>query len=731
MNLSKYKLFNKYNNTITRNLLILFGILFILFIFSSYIFFNDYKDNIIIKSKNEYDLNVKYLNLQFEKYLIKNDHNKLIKILNDDFNNNFISKIDFKYKKKLFDKNTLFLKTKNFKETHWNILDISIDAKYGKITKLPNSQIYQYIPLNQRKQIKSISIKYQIRTKNYIKQYLANLNFNDIQKIYSIQNKFEVPSWFKYFIKSDITNIKKELYKSNIKLGKVIYNIDTSSVSYELYTLFINLILFTLILFIPILIILNYYHLFVLKKYVTQPIEYLNSYLDKLNNNKFEVLNKHNFEGRDELKELTKKISKISGKFSSLINEVNIAKETIERQALIDQVTGLANKQRFDFDMKGMFINEQNGFVFLLKVDCLAQLSKNYDVSYINSFLETYINIIKNTIYKYSKTDIMLYRFYGSDFAIIIKQYDISRCSEILELIIQNINAGIKDIFDTSDNMILIGGTKFDLYGSLDTILKSSYQALEFARKKGNNTFYINSESNTLLDALHDNILNIINDGTFKINFTLSTYLFDEPKKLIMQEVQAILLDNENNKIEVGSFISIAKHIKKVDEFDKLMIEKTINHINSLENKYCIAINISFASIDTLGFMKYLEEILNTNNSIKKYLVFSMTAYSASLNKISFKKFVKKINEIGSKILIKRYKIDEYPLALLNNLPIDFIRITKEYTNNFSSNMIKKHKVKSILIYAQLNDIEIIVEKINLDADYDLLERSGTYAICK
>ncbi len=731
MNLSKYKLFHKYNNTITRNIFILFGILFILFIFSSYVFFNDYKTNIIMKSKNEYKFNIEYLNLQFEKYLINNDNKKLIENLNNNFNSKFISKIDFKFKNFLFDKNTLFLQTKNLEKIHWNILDISIDAKYGKIKKLTNSQTYQYIPLDNKIQIKDIPIKYQIRTQDDIKQYLLHLNFGNIQKIFFQQNKFKIPSWFMYIIQPDIRSIEKELHISNIKFGNIVYNIDTSSVSYELYNLFINLILFTLILFIPILIILNYYHLFVLKKYVTEPIQYLNSYLDKLNDNKFEILNKNNFEGRDELKELTQKISKISGKFSSLINEVNVAKETIERQALIDQVTGLANRQRFDFDIKSMFINEQNGFVFLLKVDCLGQLSQNYDVSYINSFLEAYINIIKNTIYKYSKTDIMLYRFYGSDFAIIIKEYDFSTCTEILQLTIKNINTGIKDIFDTSDNIILIGGTKFDLYGSVDSILKSSYQALEIARKQGNNTLYINSESNTLFDTLHDNIVNMINDGTFEINFTLSTYLFDEPKELIMQEVKAVLLDKNNSKIDIGSFISIAKHIQKVDAFDKLMVEKTLAYINGIDKKYFIAINISFSSINKFEFMQWLEDILNKYNSIKKYIVFSVTSYTASLNKKSFEKFVKKIDEIGSKVLLKRYKIDEYPLQFLNNLPIGFIRIAKDYTNNFSSDMIKKHKVKSILIYGELNEIEIIADKVDLDADYDLLERSGTYAICR
>ena len=86
---------------------------------------------------------------------------------------------------------------------------------------------------------------------------------------------------------------------------------------------------------------------------------------------------------------------------------------------------------------------------------------------------------------------------------------------------------------------------------------------------------------------------------------------------------------------------------------------------------------------------------------------------------------------IGSKFLIKRYKLDEYPLSELKGLDIDYIRMAKEYTDNFSNDTNKKHKVKSILIFAELNNIEVIADMVALDEDFDLLERLGTYAISK
>ena len=323
-----------------------------------------------------------------------------------------------------------------------------------------------------------------------------------------------------------------------------------------------------------------------------------------------------------------------------------------------------------------------------------------------------------------------MYRFYGSQFAIVAKNIDINQAKEMCEEIIEEIRDRMPFIYDVPDDLIHIGGTAFDLYGSLDTVLASANKAYEISKEKGINTYHIIGEEDIEKNyALIDNsVIDVINNASFDIDFVLDSFLFDKPEVLVMNEVSPQLFDHDGKKLAIGSFVAVAQKLKMADKFDKEVIQKSINFIKEKEISHEIAINLSISSIENDNFIKWLENILNENKSVMKNIVFSITSYSAYLHKEAFVDFVEKIHKIGAKILLKRYKTDEYPLNQLEDLNLDYIRMSKDYTNNFTNDIVKKHKVKNVIIFGELNNINIIADSVKLEADYDLLDRLGTYA---
>ena len=60
---------------------------------------------------------------------------------------------------------------------------------------------------------------------------------------------------------------------------------------------------------------------------------------------------------------------------------------------------------------------------------------------------------------------------------------------------------------------------------------------------------------------------------------------------------------------------------------------------------------------------------------------------------------------------------------------INYIKIDKELTQNIHNDVIKKHKVKNIIIFAEINDIKVLVENIESDRDYLYLNKLDLYAV--
>lgn len=722
------KRLNSFTDSSSKNNTILLVFLFITLLFTSYFYFTSYKEKVLIQAKNNYELNINYLNskvnnniLDFNKTIIKKEIKKVLETT-------LFDEIKIEYSKFIFNKESLINATPNFDDKSWDIAEIVVDARYGFIKRLEKSSLYQFVASNSYNKEQPINIRYQVYKKNEITNFITKLDFSNINLKRDDKNEFS--SWLNSLITIDTSDKLYEVKIDNIVVAILSYKLNSNKIRDELQSFLVNIIIFDLIIYLPLLFILGFYHKLIFKKYVTNPVTYINKYLDDILEDKFIVLDKGQFEGTKEIKELTKKVSKVSSKMAALRNEINANKESIEKKNYTDSLTGLPNRSIFDFDIKSMFISSINAYVFTIKIDKLSQITENHDSEYINSFIESYSNIIKNVIFKISKTDMKMYRFYGSEFAIIARNINLEQAQHMCEEIIEEVSDRMPFIYDVPDDLIHIGGTVFDLYGSLDTVLESLTNAYEASKEKGKNTYSIIGEKDieknySLID---NNVIEVINNANFEIDFVLDSFLFDDPEVLAMNELSPQLYDHEGKKLSIGSFISVAQKLKIADQFDKAVILKAINYIKEKEITHEIAINLSINSLENEEFISWLENTFNENEKITKNIVFSITSYSAYLHKEIFVEFIKEVHKIGAKILLKRYKTDEYPLNQLEDLNLDYIRINKDYTNNFTNDIVKKHKVKNIIIFGELNNINIISDSVTLQTDYDLLERLGTYA---
>ena len=93
--------------------------------------------------------------------------------------------------------------------------------------------------------------------------------------------------------------------------------------------------------------------------------------------------------------------------------------------------------------------------------------------------------------------------------------------------------------------------------------------------------------------------------------------------------------------------------------------------------------------------------------------------------------FVNKMNDLNIEILVKRYHTKEYPLEELSKINISYLRMNKVYTQNISNELVKKHNVKNIIIFGELNNIKVMADSVESNLDYALLDRLDLYATSK
>jgi EAL domain-containing protein (putative c-di-GMP-specific phosphodiesterase class I)/GGDEF domain-containing protein len=720
---------NIISRTIKNISIILFMFMSVLFLLFWFIFF-DFKENAFTNAKTNYELNIDNYTNKFKEAAFLYDKSLVNEYKKDALNTSFISNIKIKYNKILLSKENLIYQTNNFAHSSWNLADVTTDAKFGEIQKIEGTALFEFIPSSNFNSNEKLIIKYQLFRNNEIKNFLVSLDLNLVNNEDIVSENEDFFSIYKYFynIKLD-ESIIKELKVADINYATVEYFINDYNLKKEICEYFNKLLFLVFILFIPITIIVVFYSRYIEKKYVIEPIHYLDKMVLNIIEHKFLNIDNKIINENSEYKSLVTNISKLSNKIASLANELNINKESMERNLLTDSLTGLYDKKMFDIDMKSMFISSAEGYIFLLKIAKLGQIENANGSVKTDDFILSYVNVINNIIFQYKNNKIVFYRIHGPEFIILVKDLDYKDAVSFSDSIINGLNTEIYRNYKLPDNIFHIGGTKIDKYGTIDSILDSVNIAYMDAVSTGKNTYKIVEESfiHNEIEKTEEKVKYIIDTNMFNISFVYDSYSFDD--ELVIRELKPILRDQNGNEIAIGSFMSISEKLHLNTTFDKQVIIKALEYIRKNNINYKIAVNLSIKTIVDKEFIKFLQDLIHEDKNVVNNILFSITSYTASANKNDFIKFVKQANELKFEILLKRFKTKEYSLDDLSEAKVDYIKIDKDLTQNIHNDLVKKHRIKNIVVYAEVNDIKLIVENVESDQDYRFLSKLDLYAV--
>lgn len=707
-------------------ILIFVGILFLFF----WSFFLDFKEKAFINAQNNIELNVDKYTDKLQSKIILFDKISINQYIKDIKNTNFISNVKIKYNKILFNKEALIFQTNDFDDTSWNLADVMTDIRFGEIQKIQGTSFFEFMPASDFNLNENLIIKFQLFKNNEIKNFIVQINSNLVDNK-DIEKKHEqFYSIFEYFYNIKLENvITKELKIGDINYATIEYIVDDYNLKKEIYDFSNKLFIFIIVLFSLIIIFIVYYNNYIENKYIIEPINYLENIVSDMLNNKFSNIDNKIFNENHEYKNLLTNISKLSNRVASLVNELNINRESMERNLLTDNLTGLYDKKMFDIDMKSMFVSSFEGYIFLLKIAKLNQIESLNGTVKTDDFIMSYVNIINNIIDSYPNNKISFYRFHGAEFIILAKDFDYLEAVDFSNRVINGLLTEISKNYKLPNNIFHIGGTPIDKYGTIDSILSLVNDAYKEAVSKDKNCYEI-IEKNKIseeVEKTEKKVRYIIENNDFDISFAFDSYSFEN--ELLMRELKPILKDQDGNILPIGSFIAISEKLKLNKNFDKQVILKALEYIKNNKLEYKIAINLSIKTISDDEFVEFLNKLVVENKNIVNNILFSITSYSASVYKKQFVEFVKQLNKLKFEILIKRFKTKEYSLEELSEIKINYIKIDKDLTQNIHNDLIKKHRIKNIIVYAEVNEVKIIVENVESDQDYKFLSRLDLYAV--
>jgi FOG: EAL domain len=527
-----------------------------------------------------------------------------------------------------------------------------------------------------------------------------------------------VPQWFSKMLPMKTASAMTEISSGWNLAGKLYVTISPGYGYLKLYQQAGKALKYSLVAFIFFTVLL-----FILLRLVLQPLKKIEQLARNIAEGEFGQIREMPW--TTEIKNVAVAMNFMSQKIEQMITNLNLKLDRVSEQLQLDDLTGLKNKDSFLGDMKRSFTEHGEGYVFFVRIDNLGEFSKNQGREVVDEFLKKFARVLLEAGIT-SGHDFSAYRLYGSEFAVMAKSINEAQAAALGKQISEGM-LKLGQEYNRPD-IAHIGVVAFDVGSSIPGILAAAGESYEQARLIGANAFYIHKRDEKTRDVKEwvELVERVIREKQYEVSYVGQVLGLRGETGVLMEEAFAKVFD-KGEPVAIGAFVSIAEKYGQIIKFDQGIVEQVVNYISGRNLPHAVCINLSMASVRNPEFRKWLGELMEKQRAIAEKTVFSVTAYSASRDIRQFEEFIGFVHGIGAKVLLKRYETEFISLEQVKKLRPDYLRLSRDLTNEISQNRSKRLFVETMKEVSDLLDVKVIAENVISDADFETIREIGIY----
>lgn len=412
---------------------------------------------------------------------------------------------------------------------------------------------------------------------------------------------------------------------------------------------------------------------------------------------------------RDELDNLDEATTTLSFQLESLEKAVELRTNEMERLSLFDPLTGLANRNLFQYEaqqaVKSYQQSNQRGAptakvgIILFDLDKFKRINDSLGHQLGDRLLSKVAERLKNA----TRSLGLVARLGGDEFAILVRNI---KNTKQLELLSQKINQLIRKPVQIDGNKIVvsssIGASIIASQQGASDLIKHAEIAMYKAKEAGGNGYQLFDAA--MATEAHRNLSleAEIRRGFEQNEFTL--YL--QPKVNMDSEVEGfeslIRWDNpDRGTVPPNDFIPAMEEMGFISKLDNWVLEASCRQLHvwkELFPEISIAVNISSTHFTDRNFISFLQSCLQKYPIDPKRLELEITETLLMENMHAGLEVIGQIKALGVHIAIDDFGTGYSSLSYLKNLPVDTLKIDREFIRDIPESE-SDMQISSIIIF--------------------------------
>lgn len=417
------------------------------------------------------------------------------------------------------------------------------------------------------------------------------------------------------------------------------------------------------------------------------------------------------------------------------ITESKNREKIIEQLAFYDFLTKLPNRKLFEQKVesfiKSSHFSHKKFAILFLDLDNFKWVNDSLGHRFGDEVLVKVSKRIVSTISK----DSLVARIGGDEFIILSPYEEISSISKLASSIVES--AHVPLIIEEKEINIgwSIGISLFPENGTSYTeLLQHADTAMYEAKGKGKNNFkFFSDEMNSFVTErlkIDTKLRNAVLNKSFTLNYQ-PKYSYAK-KKIKGLEVLIRWQDSEVGFIPPDQFIPIAEDSGYIYDIGKWVLQEALSAfktIYSLDDTLTIAINISGKQLENHSFYNDIVYIIENSDIPPENIEFEITETAIMNNIQSVITVLHKIKAFGIQISIDDFGTGYSSMAYLKRLPLDTLKIDREFIMELEKDEESKAIVQAIIALACALKLKTIAEGVENIEQKNILEAMGCYVI--
>lgn len=431
-----------------------------------------------------------------------------------------------------------------------------------------------------------------------------------------------------------------------------------------------------------------------------------------------------------ELRSVVTAMNLMSAKVRDMFKEQSDAMERLRAGTYVDNLTGLANRQYFDMQLRQMTKSRTSSATnALLFVELAEFKSFNERNGYQagDKLLKGFAEVIGEVCKEVPNIDYFAARPSGANFAVVvhdtIEADALALAEKLAAAFLRLQERGLTD----SDRIGHIG-VAIHRGQAAGQLLSEADMALRAAQVAGPNAVHMNDNkgSDEFASYSASRWMTVLRDVLSECRIVLHRQpcvsCADE-NKVLQYETLLRIFGDDGKLIPANVIIPMAKHLHLTQEFDKHIVTDALTRLERPENADgVVAINLFPMSIQDGGFVSWLIDMLRAHAGVADRIAFEVMEHGVTDNLDALRGWVERMAECGARTGLDQVGKGFKSFSYLSTLKIDYIKIDGSFSRGIQENRDNQFFVESLVKYAHGLDIQVIAESVETREEWDMLK---------